>query len=216
MPWLGQTEREAAQERASDLAYEAHQERMREAYEADKEEEYRQERVAEGEWFHGLVGGTNKALEEIELKSYMRQACIDSNVSTKRLVTRACDLGYEIKPLAQVTQAPSVASPHGDEEVTMVNVGETLRGVHFTLPDGKRVMLDAFYYETKKRDARGFKLHQYLSVEALRMLKLADVHADLALAIKMSEDPDPPWKFDGLRDGAFPRLVWFGEPVEED
>ena len=97
----------------------------------------------------------------------------------------------------------------------MVDVGETLRGVHFTLPDGKRVLLDAFYYATKKRDSHGLNLHRYLSVEALRMLKLDDVHADLALAFKMSEDPDPPWKYDALRDGAFPRLVWFGDPAED-
>ena len=97
----------------------------------------------------------------------------------------------------------------------MVDVDETLHGVHFTLPDGKRVLLNTFYCATKKRDERGFAKRLYLSVEALRMLKLTDVHADLALAIKMSEDPDPPWKYDALRDGAFPRLVWFGEPKED-
>jgi len=212
---MGQTPREAAQERADDLAYEAYEERLRERYEEDQEEKYRQEQISEGKWFHGLWGGTKDGLEEIELKNYVREACIDPKVSTKGLVTRARDLGYEIKPLAKVTQAPSFASPHGDEEVTMVDVGETLRGVHFTLPDGKRVMLNAFYYATKKRDSHGFNLHRYLSVEALRMLKLDDVHSDLALAFKMSEDPDPPWKYDALRDGAFPRLVWFGEPAED-
>ena len=35
---MGQTEREAAQERADDLAYEAHQERMRELYEEEQED----------------------------------------------------------------------------------------------------------------------------------------------------------------------------------
>jgi len=215
MPWLGQTAREEAQERADDLAYEAHQERMREAYEEDQEHKYEQEQIAKGEWFHGLWDGYKHGLEEIELKSYVREACVGPKVSIERLVTRAYDHGYEIKPLAKVTKAPSFASPHSDEEVTMVGVDETLHGVHFTLPDGKRVLLNAFYYETKKRDERGFGKRMYLSVEALRMLELADVHADLALAIKMSEDPDPPWKFDAWSEGAFPRLVWFGEPKED-
>jgi len=213
---MGQTEREAAQERADDLAYEAHQERMREAYEEAKEEEYRQEMVSKGKLFHGLWGGTKNALEEIELKSYVQETCIDPNVSKERLMTRAYDLEYEIKQLAKVTKAPTFTSPCSDEEATMVDVDETLHGVHFTLPDGKRVLLNTFYYATKKRDERGFGKRMYLSVEALRMLELSDVHADLALAIKMSEDPDPPWKYDALRDGAFPRLVWFGEPKEED
>lgn len=213
---MGQTEREAREEIASDLAYEAHQERMRMAYEEELEQQHEQEQISEGKLFHGLWGGTDKALEEIELKNYVRETCIDPKVSKERFMTRAYDLEYEIKPLAKVIKAPSFTSQGSDQEVTMVEVDETLHGVHFTLPDGKRVLLNAFHYATKKRDERGFAKRLFLSVEALRMLKLADVHADLALAIKMSEDPDPPWRYDGLGDGAFPRLVWFGEPKKED
>ena len=216
MPWFGQTERERREEIAWDLAYEAHEERLRMAYEEEQEHKYEQKQISEGKLFHGLWGGTKNALEEIELKNYVREACINPKVSVERFMTRAYDLEYEIKPLAKVTKAPTFTSQFSDEEATMVDVNETLHGVHFTLPDGKRVLLNTFYYATKKRDERGFAKRLYLSVETLGMLKLADVHADLALAIKMSEDPDAPWRFDALGDGAFPRLVWFGEPKEED
>ena len=211
---MGQTEREAAQERADDLAYEAHQERMREAYEEAQEEKYNQEMISEGKFFHGLMGGTDKALEEIELKDRVRRVCIgEIRCQIGELINEAVYKDYEVKQLAEVTGAPKFTK---NDEAVMEDVDEPLYGVHFALPDGKRVLLNGFYYATKKRDEHGSNKRRYYSVETLRMLKLADVHADLALAIKMSEDPDPPWKYDALRDGAFPRLVWFGEPKKED
>lgn len=209
MPWGGQTAREAAQERADDLAYEAHEERMRELHEEREQEKYEQEMISEGKWFHGLRGGIIKALEEIELKDRVRRVCIgEIKCQIGEVINEATYKGYELKQLAKVTQAPKFTK---NDEAVMEAVDEPLYGVHFVLPDGKRVLLNGFCYETKKRNEHGSNKRRYYSVETLRMLKLADVHADLALAIKMSEDPDPPWKYDALRDGAFPRLVWFGE-----
>lgn len=206
---MGQTAREAAQERADDLAYEAHEERMREAYEEREQEKYEQEMISEGKWFHGLMGGTDKALEEIELKDRVRRVCIgEIKCQTGEVLNEARRKGYEVKQLAKVTGAPKFTQ---NDEAVMEVVDEPLYGVHFALPDGKRVLLNGFYYATKKRDEHGSNKRRYYSMETLRMLELADVHTDLALAIKMSEDPDPPWKYDALRDGAFPRLVWFDE-----